>query len=335
MKTNKQNKSGKSKNPHQPQYDSAWKDVIEEHFDPFLEFFFPDIHSDIDFSRKPEILSKELRKIIPNAKTGKRYADILMKVYLKDGTAKFICLFIHVEVQGNRETHFMIRMFTYHYRIFDKYKDEGAKIISLAILTDEEENYRPNEYSSKGWGFSLRMKVPIVKILDYKNKKELREKLEKSSNPMGMIVKAQLKSFEAKKGDNHIKYDIKFELIRQLLKHGYDGKYIRSLFNFIDLVFRLPESLEKKLSQEVNKIEEEQNMAYVTSWERIAKKEGKLEGKREGKLEGKLEGKREGKLEGKLETAQNLIKGGIAIDIIAKATGLSKEVLEALAQTTH
>lgn len=319
----KTNKHGKSENPRQPEYDSAWKDIIEEHLEPFLDFFFSDIHKDIDFSRNPEILSKELRKIIPGSKTGKRYADILIKVYLKDGTPKYLCLFIHVEVQGNRETHFMVRMFIYHYRIFDKYKDQGAQIISLAILTDEEENYRPDEYCSEGWGFSLRMKVPIVKILDYKNKKELREKLENSTNPMSMIVKAQLKSFEARKGDNKKKYNIKFELIRQLLKHGYDGKYIRSLFNFIDLIFRLPEGLEKKLSEEISKIEEEQKMAYVTSWERIAKKEGKREGIREGKREGIR------------ETAQRMIKKGIDKDTIIEVTGFSREELETLSRTTH
>jgi predicted transposase/invertase (TIGR01784 family) len=315
----KTDKHGKSKKTRQPEYDSAWKDIIEEHFEPFLEFFFPDIHRDIDFSRNPEILSRELRKIFPDAKTGKRYADILIKVYLNDGTPRYLCLFIQVEIQGSREIHFMERMFTYHYRIFDKYKDQGAKIVSLAILTDEKESYRPEEYCSEGWGFSLRMKVPIVKILDYKNKKELREKLENSANPMSMIVKAQLRSFAARIGDNKKKYSIKFELIRQLLKHGYDGKYIRSLFNFIDLVFRLPEGLEKKLSEEVSKIEEEHKMAYVTSWEKIAKKEGKREGKREGIL----------------ETAKKMIKKGIDKETIIEITGFSREELEKLSQTSH
>jgi hypothetical protein len=45
------------------------------------------------------------------------------------------------------------------------------------------------------------MKIPIVKIIDYKLKKELREKLETSTNPMAMVVRAQLKSFEVKKAD--------------------------------------------------------------------------------------------------------------------------------------
>ncbi|MGD2084935.1 MAG: sugar phosphate nucleotidyltransferase [Candidatus Aminicenantes bacterium] len=47
----------KKKGKKQPDYDSAWKDIIEEHFEPFLEFFFPHIHKDIDFTKSPEILS--------------------------------------------------------------------------------------------------------------------------------------------------------------------------------------------------------------------------------------------------------------------------------------
>ncbi len=89
----------------------------------------------------------------------------------------------------------------------------------------------------------------------------------------------------------------------------------RLLFNFIDLVFRLPESLEKKLSEEIYKIEEEHKMAYVTSWERIAKKEGKREGK--------------------LETAQRMIKKGIDKETIIEVTGFSREELETLSRTTH
>jgi predicted transposase/invertase (TIGR01784 family) len=50
----------------------------------------------------------------------------------------------------------------------------------------------------------------------------------------------------------------------------------------------------------------------------------------EGKEEGKLEGKVEGKIEGKTEMARELKKQGISIDIIANASGLSKEEIEKL-----
>ncbi len=32
-------------------YDSAWKEIIEDLFEDFLLFFFPDIHGDIDWSK--------------------------------------------------------------------------------------------------------------------------------------------------------------------------------------------------------------------------------------------------------------------------------------------
>ena len=48
MKTGKVKKKRKEKS----KYDSAWKDVIEELFEPFMEFFFPYAHRMIDFSKK-------------------------------------------------------------------------------------------------------------------------------------------------------------------------------------------------------------------------------------------------------------------------------------------
>jgi len=48
------------------------------------------------------------------------------------------------------------------------------------------------------------------------------------------------------------------------------------------------------------------------------------------KEEGKIEGKIEGKVERSLEIATNLIKQEIPLDVVAKATGLSKEEIEKL-----
>lgn len=302
-----------------PDYDSAWKEVIEKHFEPFLEFFFPDIHQDIDFSKKPEILSKELRKIAIDSKVGKRYSDVLMKVYLKDGSTKCICIFIHVEVQGTRDSHFMERIFVYFYRIFDKYREQDSEVISVAILTDEDENYRPDEYCFSRWGFEHRLKIPIVKIIDFKNKEESKKKLETSTNPMALVVKAQLKSPDARRGDDARKYNIKFELIRELYRQGYDKKGIRSFFDFIDLIIRLPDDLEEKLFDEITKIEEDHKMPHVTTWERTAEERGIKIGKKEKMI----------------EIAKKLIKNGIDMTIIAKSTGISRKELEKIVTDAH
>ena len=59
-------------------------------------------------------------------------------------------------------------------------------------------------------------------------------------------------------------------------------------------------------------------MPYVTSWERIARKEGK----KEGKMEGKMEEKR--------ETARQMLNDGVAIEKIVKYTGLTEKEIKAL-----
>ncbi|HLP58565.1 MAG TPA: hypothetical protein VK186_07045 [Candidatus Deferrimicrobium sp.] len=302
-----------------PDYDSAWKEVIEVHFEQFLEFFFPRIHKDIDFSRDFEILSKELRRIIPKGQVGDREVDVLMKAYLKRGKPKFFCVLIHVEVQGARQESLMDRIFVYFYRIFEKFRKKGMEVITLAILTDGNENYRPNKYHFSRWGFVHTLIIPIVKIIDYKNQKEFSEKLEISTNPFALAVKVQLRSMEVTNGEVDKKFNIKRELIREYYKHGYDKKYIRSLLTFIDLIFPLPDDLEKIVSEDIAKFEEEKEMNHVLSWERIAKKDGKIEGK----------------IEALHDVAVELLKNGINIDIIAKSTKLSKKEIEELAATAQ
>lgn len=129
---------------------------------------------------------------------------------------------------------------------------------------------------------------------------------------------AQLKSSEAKKGDNSRNFDVKRELIRMCYKQGYERKQIRVLLKFIDWVIRLPEDLENRLTQEISKIEEGYKMPYVTSWERLGEKKGRKEGIKEGIKEGKI------------ETAKRMLMDGLPIDTISKYTGLSEKEIKAI-----
>jgi hypothetical protein len=52
----------------------------------------------------------------------------------------------------------------------------------------------------------------------------------------------------------------------------------------------LPGELEKELTEEIIKIEEDRKMSIITSAERIGIEKGKMEGKIEGKIEGLQEG---------------------------------------------
>ncbi|MGE5342803.1 MAG: hypothetical protein ACM3SY_15120, partial [Candidatus Omnitrophota bacterium] len=210
-------------------YDSAWKEVLKKLFKDCFEFFFPEIHDAIDFTKEITFLDKELNEIQPDSSQGDREADILAKVHLRDGSINYICLIIHVEVQSQERSDFMERMFIYYYRAFDKEKKEKIPVISLAILTDDNKNFRPDTFNFSFCGFEIKMKIPMVKILDYKSKPKLKKKLENSTNPMALVVKAQLKSLEVKRLNNEAKFEVENELIKECFRMKYSKEDIRIL----------------------------------------------------------------------------------------------------------
>jgi hypothetical protein len=83
------------------------------------------------------------------SRTGRRHADKLVKVYLRDGSETW--LLIHVEVQGKKESGFEERLYIYNYRIFDRFRKE---VVTLALLADNSPHFRPETYKTARWGFS-------------------------------------------------------------------------------------------------------------------------------------------------------------------------------------
>jgi len=261
--------------------DSPWKEALEKYFRPFMELFFPEIHKEIDWKRGYIFLDKELEKIVRDAKAGTRRVDKLVRVHLRDG--KQTLILIHIEIQGYGDAVFGERMFIYYYRLFDRYR---IPVISLAVLTDSEPDYRPAGYAAGRWKCRLRFEFPAIKLLNWRRKWK---KLEKSTNPFAVVVMAHLKAQEFGRGKETERGKWKFFLIRMLYDRGYKREDVLELCRFIDWLMVLPEDLEKKLSEELAKTEEEKKMPYVTSWERIGRREGKKEGKTEGKIEASRE----------------------------------------------
>ncbi len=292
--------------------DSAWKDVIEELFEDFLAFFFPTMYADIDFSKGYTFLDKELQKIIDRDEIGKRYADKLVKIYLKSGTEKW--LLIHIEVQGYREKNFAERIFIYTYRIFNRYNKE---VVSVVILTDPDPGYRPNRYSRQRWGFRLEMEYPLVKLVDYRTSREV---LETSNNPFALVTQASLRYIE-NRGKEEKLYDTKKELIRTLLKKQYPKNRIRTVLKFIDWLLQLSEEREQKLDNEILKVTGGKSMPYVTSWERRAAKKAAEEATEKTKAEERT------------KTARKMLEKNYPIEEICEITGLSAEQIAGLQAT--
>jgi Putative transposase, YhgA-like len=144
-------------------YDDTWKYAISCDFESCLIFFYPDIHAQIDWTKTPVPLEKELAKITAAAKTDKRHADKLFKVWLLTGEEAWIL--IHIEVQSQYDNQFPLRMFIYNYRAFDLHKQP---VISLAILGDESGSWRPTSYQYGMGKSQVTMEFNTVKLLDYK-----------------------------------------------------------------------------------------------------------------------------------------------------------------------
>ncbi len=259
------------------EFDSPWKDIIESYFQDFIRFFIPEAHSQIDWTRLPEFLDKELSQVVRDAELGKRFADKLVKIWLKDGSEAWIL--IHIEVQSQDETGFAERMFVYHYRIYDRYR---RTVVSIAVLADERKNWKPNQFGYQRWGTRIDFNFPVVKLLDYQKDWSA---LEASLNPFAIVVMAHLKAQETRDSRSERK-ESKLALIRRLYEQDYSREDVINLFGFIDWVMSLPDDLEREFWQEIQQLEESRRMPYITSVQRIGRQEGIEEGIAEGLLEG-------------------------------------------------
>ncbi|MBC1281252.1 hypothetical protein GNF10_36380, partial [Nostoc sp. UCD121] len=81
----------------QTEYDSPWKQMLQLYFEDFMQFFFPQAHAQIDWSRGFEFLDQELQQVVRDAELGKRLIDKLVKIYRIGGEESW--LLIHIEIQ--------------------------------------------------------------------------------------------------------------------------------------------------------------------------------------------------------------------------------------------
>jgi hypothetical protein len=250
-------------------FDSPWKDAIERYFEDFLRFFFPQAHGEIEWSRGYEFLDTELQQVVRDAELGRRLVDKLVKIYRSGGEEAWVL--VHIEVQSQPSSDFAERMYVYNYRIYDRYK---RTVVSLAVLGDERRSFRPNEFGIELWGCLVSFKFPIVKLLDYKQQWSA---LEASSNPFATVVMAHLKAQETR-SDATGRFASKLAITRRLYDLGYEREDVINLFGFIDWVMSLPEELEQEFQQQIQQLEEERRMPYITSVERSGIRQGLLEG---------------------------------------------------------
>jgi len=248
-------------------YDGAWKEALRSFFQEILQCYFPAVAATIDWQRPAEWYDKELSQILGQPGQRNRRVDILVKVWLRDGTAQWILL--HLEVQSNYEEGFAERLSLYNSGFFWIFKQ---RVVTLAVLADLREGWRPDEDVFQLADFESRTRFPVCKLID-----RLRGDWQGDHSLPVQLARAQIAALRTA-GDPEGRYQAKWQLVRNLYELGYNAEQVREIFRLIDWMMHLRVDLEERFKHELDELEESLQMPYVTSVERIAKSEGLSEG---------------------------------------------------------
>jgi hypothetical protein len=162
-------------------------------------------------------------------------------------------------------------MFTYAYRIYDRY---ACDLASFAVLADSRADWHPSQFEIGCWGTRLGLTFPSAKLLGYA---EREEELDASPNPFATVVLAHLAA-QATHTDPRARYERKLALTRRLYERRLSRQQIIYLYRFIDWVLTLPEPLELQYTDTIHRIEERMKMPYVSFAERLGEARGEARG---------------------------------------------------------
>ncbi|WP_439556314.1 hypothetical protein [Dyadobacter sp.] len=264
--------------------DILWKSILEDTFEDFLEFFFPNSHALFDLSKGFQYLDKELEQLFPadDCTPEVRFVDKLVKVYLLDGKEEWIL--VHVEVQGYADKTFAERMFTYYYRIWDNYR---RRITAFAILTDENNAFRPAKFEQDFLGTRLTFEFNAFKVLDHSE-----ENLLKSPNPFAQIILVVKSAMRRKTLEKEDLLSLKIALARRLLAMQIPKKKIGKLMKFLKLYMRFNDkSLDRIFERDISTITKKPHNAmgidelYLQIRQQEAREDGRDEGRNERNIE--------------------------------------------------
>jgi hypothetical protein len=278
-------------------YDAAWKEIVRFLFRPLMLLCFPDIAAQIDWSVAIEFLETELQSIAPRSKSRRRRVDTLVRVRYLNGQLQRIL--IHLEVQSQPDAEFSMRMFQYFYRLFDTYE---SPIVSLAILADADPDYRPEVFELDGSGKKCQFDYHRCKLLDFTD-----EFLEQSDNPVAKAILAHRIAQRTMQDPNQRKA-LKLAWVRELFRFNFKEEEIRLLLKALDAMTPLPEDLSIEFRDELIQTDPKTMKPYITSFERIARKEALAQGRTEGRVEGRTEGITEGQLLALRESIRDLFE---------------------------
>jgi len=292
-------------------------------FPEFMAFYFPDAASQIDWHGPVKFLDKEFQQIVREAEHGRVYVDKLVSVKRLNGDEGWI--YIHCEVQSQPDLGFPERMFTYYYRIYDRFH---RPVASLAVLADNDPDWKPDSFTTKLFGCRVSLEFPTVKLLDYMGRLE---KIVALENPFALVTAAHLLTQQTVK-DEQSRYQARFRLTKLLLQRQWERPKILGLLAIVEWMMHLSPELEDRLYKEIKQVEEEKKMKFMTYPERKGFDKGIEKGTQEG-LEKGLEkgiekGIEKGGHDGKVELLSHVLIhrfGALPEGVVEKLQAASSE----------
>lgn len=250
-------------------FDSPWKDALMHAFPDFMAFYFPRAAAEIDWSAGYAFLDQELRQVVRDAELGRRRLDVLVRVTTRDGSEHW--LYIHIEIQSQRDDELPERLYIYNYRLYDRYR---RPIATLVVLADPSPSWKPRGFRTRSLGCQIAMRFPVAKLMDHHDRLEA---LLDDPNPFALVTAAHLLTQQTR-GDDAGRYTAKWRLARLLYQRHWDRQRIIELFAMIDWMMHLPKDLERQLWQQIETLERNTKMRYVTSVERFGIEKGLQQG---------------------------------------------------------
>jgi len=258
--------------------DLLWKALLEDVFDDFLLFFFKEQASIFDFDKGFGFLDKELEQLFPTEEANQlRFVDKLVKVFTKEGNEEWVL--VHVEIQGYNDPDFGRRMFTYFYRILDKY---NRHVTAIAIFTGNNRRYMPGEYNYSFLGVENTFKFNTYRIIDQEEANLLND-----TNPFALVVATALMAIKQGKTVEEELLQLRIDILNTMAKKLLPPKKRMGIMNFLKhyVHFEKPEN-NAKFEEAITTItgKNATNMGTEEYLLQKAKKEGKQEGREEERV---------------------------------------------------
>ncbi|ERJ59340.1 RpnC/YadD family protein [Sphingobacterium paucimobilis] len=293
--------------------DELLKAIFEDNFPDFLRFMYIEAEDIFDLDRGLTFMDKELLEIIPDRerKKGKRVADLLVKVFLKDGREKWIL--VHTEIEGGSDDRFSHRIFEYHYRILDRYR---VPVETIVVFTGSRSQRRSDEYKYSVFRTSFEFRYLSYQIFDHQESELLA-----MNNIFAYIVLACQKALDENKLPEEELAEERSTIARALIEtNKYSKDRIMSFLVFLkSFLFIRDKDLNSNFDQYI----------YQVTGGTIQM--GVIETiKRQEREKGIEKGKADGEREKAIAIALEFKKMGLPLADIAKGTGLTIEEIDKL-----